>query len=68
VIDPEAVLENTDASILPNKEQILARMRSKWAAQEQAANQQASVDQNQQNADAQASMAKVIPMQPQGAQ
>ena len=66
VIDPQAVLENVDSAILPNRSDVTQRMLQSWEAQKQAAQQQAAVDQNEQNAQARASMARVVPM-PQGA-
>jgi hypothetical protein len=66
VIDQQAVLDNIDTSILPNRSEVTQRMLQTWEAQKQAAKQQAMVDQNEQNAAARANLARVVPM-PQGA-
>jgi len=43
-IDNEVLLENTDSTILPNKEAVIARMRQKWQEQQAFANQQAQAE------------------------
>lgn len=61
-LDALDLLENTDSSILPNKEQALARLRERMSSQQAMAQQQAQAEVGNQNAQADAARAKVIPM------